>query len=205
MKLIIAFLSFIFYIIPAAILDLIVKLVGLIAVAISLPFAKEKPAPEWEHPSTRITYNGWRFIALPEPFQSIWGSDKYGANGNFLWPAHGDVDTFWMRYQWLALRNPGSNYSYMPWMNYVAKYENIKHIGADRIDDNTGVTGFRFTYDKTAPWRCGIVWLMRYGNSEKGLWMRLGFLQYNDKESGEFVSALKGMFIPHPWKDIPKP
>jgi len=205
MKLLIAILSFIFLIIPIAVIDLLVKLLGLIAVAIALPFAKEKEAPEWNYPSERITYDGWKFIALPEPFQSIWGSDKYGANGNFLWPAHGDVDSFIMRYRWLALRNPASNWSYNPLMNYIAKYENIEHIGSDKIDDNNGITGFRFTYDKTAPWRSGLVWLKRYGNSERGLWMRLGFLQYNDKDSGEFVSALKGMLLPHPWKKIPKP
>ena len=204
MQLTIAILSFIFLTIPVALLDILVKLLGLPMVLISLPFAKEKQPPEWKwggDPHKDLTYPEWKFIALPEPFQSIWGSDKYGAMGNWIWEDRNPT-SFWKQYEWLAIRNAGSNWSYTPLMRYTTHSDNIQYLGSPKIDDNKGVTGWRFTWDVTCPWRSGIVILKRYGNSNRAFWLRFGWLQYSDK--GEHVPTIKSMFIPHFFKEIPK-
>lgn len=195
-----AVLSMMFIIFPLAVLDIIVKLTGLVAVLLALPFAKEKPRPPWPWNDEPHVYPGWRFIALPSWAQGIWGSDKYGAMGNWFWGDR-DPDRFWKKYEWLAIRNAASNWSRKWFMRYNTHGRNIAYRGSAVIDDNTGVTGWRFTWDKQSPWRCGLVILLRYGRTERGLWLRLGFKQY--PANGDQAPGLASMFIPHPFKHIP--
>ena len=203
MKPLIAILGFVFITLPLIFIDFVVKLLGLVIVPLVLPFSKEQEPPEWKwggDPHENGTYEGWKFISLPQPFQKIWGSDKYGAMGNWIM-ADRKPESFLTKYNWLAIRNAASNWGYMPFNRYKAHSDNIRYFGSPIINDNTGVTGWRFTWDVTCPWRSGIVILKRYGNSNRALWFRLGWLQYSD--GGEHVPTIKGMLIPHFFKEIP--
>lgn len=198
---IIALISFALIILPLAVLDLVIKAVGLVAVLIALPFAKEKPQPEWKWNDKPQVYPSWRFIALPSWAQPIWGSDKYGTMGNWFW---GDrkPERFWKQYEWLAIRNAASNWGRKWFMRYNTQGRDIEYIGTALIDDNRGFTGWRFSWDKKHPWRCGLQILKRYGNTERGLWLRVGFKQ--DPTGDDQAPGLASMFIPHPFKRIPR-
>lgn len=204
-QIIIAIVSFIFLTIPLAILDVLMKLLGLPMVLISLPFSKIDKAPEWEwrpNGNNAWVYEGWQYERLPYPFDYIWGNWTYGAQGNYILKDQHPLN-FWQKYHWLAIRNSASRWSYYPIMRYKAHSDNIRYLGSPKIDDNNGITGWRFTWDVTCPWRSGIVILKRYGNSNRAFWLRFGWLQYSDE--GEHIPTIKSMFIPHFYKEIPKP
>jgi hypothetical protein len=204
-ELIIAILSFIFLTIPISFLDIIVKIIGIPITILTVPFSKVEDPPEWKwggNPHKDLTYDGWKFERLPRPFDYIWGSNKYGLNGNWIWAKYHPTP-YWRKVEWVGIRNAASNWSYLPHMRYKAHSDNIRYIGSPKIDDNKGITGWRFTWDATCPWRSGIVILKRYGNSNRAFWLRFGWLQYSDK--GDHVPSVKSMFIPHFFKEIPQP
>ena len=205
MKPLIAILGFVFITLPLIFVDLVVKLLGLVIVPLVLPFSKrdERPFVKYrpELIGTVNTYDGWYYERLPYPFHYIWGSNTYGNNGNWIWERHHPV-SFWRKYDWLAIRNAASNWGYLPFNRYMTEGKNIVYFGSKIIDDNKGITGVRFTYDKTSPWRSGFVILLRYGKSNRAFWWRLGWLQ--DPNGDKLSPNIKGMLIPHFFKEIPK-
>lgn len=199
-------LGFIFITTPLIILDILVKLLGLIVVPLVLPFSKidERPFNKYrpELVGSVNTYDGWVYERLPYPFHYIWGSDNYGNNGNWIFERYHPV-SFWRKFDWLAIRNSASNWGYLPFNRFMTKGENIEYVGTKIIDDNKGITGARFTWDKTSPWRSGFVILIRYGKTNRAFWWRLGWFQDPARDE-DFASGYKSMIIPHFFKEIPK-
>ena len=202
---ILAILGFIFITLPTIVVNKLVVLLGLIIVPLVLPFSKKAERPFVKYRPELVgrvnTYDGWEYERLPYPFHYIWGSDTYGNNGNWIFERHHPV-SFWRKFDWLAVRNAASNWGYLPFNRYMTEGKNIRYFGTALIDDNKGLTGWRFTYDVTCPWRSGFVILLRYGKSERGLWWRMGWLQ--DPTRDKINPNVKGMIIPHFFKKIPK-
>lgn len=107
-------------------LTLAVDLLGLVAVAIALAFCKS----ESEH--------------LPRLFWP-WDNEIEGINGDGGWrgPEHanGHEREFWWRYQWLAIRNAGTNFSYLIGFEQTLDIVYIADTGSDPLTSNQGHEG----------------------------------------------------------------
>jgi len=184
------------------VIKLSMTLLGLVVVAIALPFSYDvEPAPEWDKPDKRSVYDGWTFVSLPRWAQWCWGSDKYGARGNWFWPEHySDTRSFKAMYVWLAIRNACSNLNNNFGFSYEYKGEYIDYIGAKEIDDNVGKTGVRLAWHRYRPTMSSLTILLRYGSSNKYFWWRLGYKHQPHSESGNAVFAT--MLLPNPLKRI---
>lgn len=163
---------------------LMMIVLGWAAVAIAIPFAKETEKPDWPWNDKPTVYEGWTHVALPFWANWAWGSDKYGARGNWFWPEYyEDTRSFKAMWTWLAWRNPVGNLTYTTLYKYNTNLQDLEWHGSSHIDDNTGQTGIRFSWSKSEPWRAGICMLLPYGNG-KYFWLRYGFKQnpaYDDQ------------------------
>ena len=124
-------------------------LLGLILVPIGLikPKIIDNPEPF----EGRTVDQPWNMVHLqPQWIQSIWGSDKYGAEGNWFWNDDNKQDTFWKRFKWLAIRNPVSNLDRkVPWMKiYDIKGVDVSYVGDQEVNDVTPIKGIQYAWYK---------------------------------------------------------
>lgn len=103
-----------------------VDLFGLIVVPLALLFCRESD----EH--------------LPRLFWP-WDNDTEGINGDGGWrgPEHanGREREFWWRFQWLAIRNAGTNFSYLIGFEQTLNIAYIADPGSDPLTSNQGREG----------------------------------------------------------------
>lgn len=131
------------------VLKLVAVLLGFILVPIGL--IKPKTVDNPEAFEGRIVDQPWEMVHLqPQWIQSIWGSDKYGAEGNWFWNDDGKQDTFWKRFVWLAVRNPVSNLDRkIPWMKiYDIKGSDVSYIGDKLVSDVKPTEGMQYAWYK---------------------------------------------------------
>lgn len=144
-------------------------LLGLIMVPIGLIKAKVTEPPPHD---SRWTDQPWQYVELtPKWIHDIWGSDKYGAQGNWFWNDDQDTTKFWPRFNWLALRNPTSNLERkFPWMysDNIPGNE-IEYVGNKDINEFIPVFGVYYSwYGKYGQLRAvfpifGTPWHLRVG------------------------------------------
>lgn len=176
------FLLFLFLFPIIALTKIILVILGLFIVAISIPFGRTiRPAPEWQGHSIRHIYDGWEFRALPKWSHWIWGSDKYGAYGNFIWGSKSNPRSFFSQYEWLALRNPASNINNFTPFSPLYYPNELKYKGKAKIGDAAGIDGYQFVWIKGMP-IFGFYWIIRYGKSNKCLRIRIGYKLEPTKE-----------------------
>lgn len=140
-------LIFLLVITPILVLfKFLIQLLGLVLVPIGLIKAKTiDPAPE--HPTRKVD-DPWQYIQLePKWIDDIWGSRKYGAQGNYFWNDDQDTTKFWPRFKWLALRNSASNMEVkFPIYRVKPDPETVVGIGTPRVGDVRGIAGFYFKW-----------------------------------------------------------
>ena len=159
---------------------LVLVILGLPMVAIGLikPEVIENPEPY----DGRTTDMPWQMVELrPKWINNLWGSDKYGAQGNWFWNDDQDTTKFWPRFNWLALRNPVSNLqNVFP----MYKLENVRgseteYIGDRIIYDNAHIPGWQYAwYGKYGGFRCV------FNVLSKSVHIRLGYKLEPSREMG---------------------
>lgn len=104
-------------------IDLPMMLLGLVVVAVALPFASNDQLPKW----------GWP-----------WDNADHGIDGDDFWiVSKGAGRGWWASYQWLALRNPTFNFSkYILGLVATGEYTYtgtpLDANGESQIGDKTG-------------------------------------------------------------------
>lgn len=79
----------------------------------------------------------------PKWIDDIWGSRKYGAQGNYFWNDRYDTTTFWARFKWLSLRNPVSNIDKkFPVYKIYQEPSEVKVLGNPFVGDKRGIAGW---------------------------------------------------------------
>jgi len=149
------------------------------------------PAPEYA--GDRTTDQPWQFEALtPKLVDNIWGSAKYGAQGNWFWNDDQDNTSWWAKFNWLALRNPVSNLEYyFPWyeMKGVVN-DDINFVGDAAVFDAVGGAGIQLSwYGRGA----GFHYVHPWGNG-RCLRIRYGF-KFQPNETGRVSSPSLTMLI----------
>ena len=114
--------------------DLPLMLAGLVLVAIGLQFEKDNHLPKllW-----------------------LWDNAKYGCNGGDFWKrTNGENDSFWAKYQWLALRNPTYNSSQFV-LGYLSS--GIYSIEGNPQVSRSGVSGYYWAREAWH-WEYHLIW-----------------------------------------------
>jgi len=191
-------LLFLLFVVPPLIaFKLLMVLLGLIFVPVGLLKAKVTEPPEHD---SRVVDDPWQFVKLqPDWLDNIWGSRKYGAQGNWFWNDDQDTTKFWPRFNWLALRNPVSNLEvYFPWYE-IKDCDNskIKYVGEPIVSDVLGFEGAQLSW---YGWRAGFHYIKKWTN-DRCLRVRIGF-KLEPHENG--TSSPNLTFIIAPWTDFGK-
>lgn len=150
-----------------ALIKIAASLLGLVVVAVALPFAKEDTPPQLPNTVSRTTSPDWHYVRLPLWANWIWGNDKYGAEGNWFW----EGKTFWGRYVWLALRNPANNLQRYSWFRFDTEPGKVKYHGSLTVNDVAGLAGQQLVWQD---WRAGFYWIHPWSSS-RCLRVRLGY------------------------------
>lgn len=181
------------------VIKILMTLLGLLVVPLALLFSYEiNPAPKWDRAAKRLVYTGWTFVSLPKWAQWCWGSDKYGARGNWFWiTKHPNTKAFFPMYEWLALRNACSNLNNHLTYTYEYAHTDIKYIGTRHIDDNHGITGIRYAWNG---WRGSFTVLLKYPGTNRYFWWRAGY-KHTPADSGK-STAVFATTLPNPFKKI---
>ena len=183
---------------PLVVFKLLLALLGLVMVPIGLINSKIiDPAPPYE--GNRTTDEPWQFEQLsPKLLDNIWGSAKYGAQGNWFWNDNQDNTAWWPKFNWLALRNPVSNLEYyFPWYELKGVVNNdIRFIGDDAVFDSIGGNGIQLSW---YGWMAGFHYVHPWGNN-RCLRIRYGFkFQPNEKDK---ISSPSLTMLIAPWTDF---
>ena len=168
-----AIIFFLFLFPPLVATKLLAILLGLVVVPLAIPFGHTPvEIPSRFGKSERKVYKGWQYRALPSWAQWLWGSDKYGAYGNYFWPdIHPNPKSWYAQFMWLAVRNPANNLNNFSLFKPVIRIGDIDWIGDTEVSDTKGKAGFQLV---TAEWLAGLYWILPYGNG-RSLKVRLGF------------------------------
>ena len=136
------------------------QLIGLIAVPIGLLL------PTVTRPSRK--YAGRTITAFRSPLLWLFGNEEDGlAPAWYVWANKGR-DTFWVRFKWLALRNPVGNLRFVPWINPKIVPSRIRFVGADR-EPPRGTAGWFYVWQgaysgvrlQSRNWRIWIGWKLK--------------------------------------------
>ncbi len=126
---------------------LVLGFIGLFAVAIALPFSTihretARDFSEFPHPNRH-----WVLETLPK-WAWLWSNDRDGARGDKRgwWDNEtGDSESFWSRYQWLAIRNPVNNSGFLPFLSCDVTKSVITVLSGSKADDyKTIVKGYQW-------------------------------------------------------------
>lgn len=166
-------------------------LLGLVAVAVALPFAYYTSPPALPATVQRSIYPGWSYLRLPAWADWLWGNDKYGAMGNWLW-ADRDPLSYWSQYVWLALRNPANNLQRYGLFRFDTDPARVRCWGDRRVDDVAGLAGWQLV---SCGWRAGFYWIVPW-SGERCLRVRLGY-KINPSSAAPTSAAFS--FLINPW------
>lgn len=159
---------------------ILASLLGLVVVALALPFARQAEPPALPATVSRHTAPGWQFIRLPAWANWCWGNDKYGAEGNWFWQGK----TFWRRYVWLALRNPANNLQRYRWFRFDTEPGLVRHVGSTAVDDVAGDAGWQLVWQGVrASSASGLT-----GTALSGTWRCLGYAQSGSEDIANQVT-----------------
>lgn len=173
---------------------IVAVLLGLVAVAVALPFAYSASPPALPATVQRSIYPGWSYLRLPAWANWLWGNDKYGAMGNWLWRDR-DPLSYWAQYVWLALRNPANNLQRYGLFRFDADPGRVRCWGARRVDDVAGLAGWQLV---SCGWRAGFYWIMPWSR-ERCLRVRLGYKI--DAAASTPTSAALSVLV-NPWANF---
>ncbi len=128
-----AVLFLMFVVVPMVVFKALLTILGYPLVAVGLLFAKGMPMIPYKGHSERVVDDSWKYVELrPKWIDNLWGSEKYGAEGNWFWNDNQNVTEFLPRWLWLANRNPVSNITKV--FGYYVKKDvvnnNIEYIGS---------------------------------------------------------------------------
>lgn len=180
-------------------LKIALLVMGYPIIAVSLLFAKkEEPKP---YPG-RTVDDSWEYIVLqPKWVQNIWGSDKYGAQGNWFWNDEQDVTKWLPRFKWLAIRNPVSNIKNLfPFFESEAvEHGKVEYIGTKDLSGNTrGKTGMQLSwyYTKEGKFLAGFHWIKAWKN-DRYTRIKFGF-KLNPAKEGKVENVAISLNV-HPY------
>lgn len=154
-----------------AVIKILAALLGLVAVALALPFSKETDPPELPEGVERIVYEGWSYRELPNWANWIWGNNKYGSLGNWFWVEYDDPKKFLSQYKWLAIRNPANNLNQSSLFTLRGRHS-VKVWGDEEVNDVKGKAGISIT---RAGGKYGFYCILPYGSTGRSLRIRLGY------------------------------
>jgi hypothetical protein len=173
---------------------IVAVLLGLVAVAVALPFAYSASPPALPATVQRSIYPGWSYLRLPVWADWLWGNDKYGAMGNWLWRDR-DPLSYWAQYVWLALRNPANNLQRYSLFRFDTDPARVRCWGDLRVDDVAGLAGWQLV---SCGWRAGFYWIMPWAR-ERCLRVRLGYKI--DAAASTPTSAALSVLV-NPWANF---
>jgi len=154
-------------------LSIILDVLGLIVVAVALPFAVN----DYSKSDGRVILN------LPK-WAYIWGNDFDGALGDKRgWWAENtpfgvDVNSFFAKWWWLAIRNPANNMRMFSVFSAPVAGATCDYWGQSDVADKVGKTGVqlvRYRYTNGTWPRVGFYWVVQYGQSTKAFVVRFGY------------------------------
>jgi len=160
-------------------LRLVLALIGLVVVAVALPFSYEVPGT--------LKANGWYLRLLP-PWAWAWSNDRDGAEGDDQrrWLDRDAIFTnAWLnRWWWLAIRNPFNNGT-RSWQLFSIDLDEVcahKYVGQFDVRDKFGYEGYQFvsavSINPIARACEGLYYVRRWGSSDYGFVIQIGFKLY---------------------------
>lgn len=175
--------------------NLVLDLLGLVVVAIAIPFRKPELSVSDGRPIVNLPRWAW-----------IWGNDYDGLLGDKRgwWAANTPfgvpVDSFLAMWWWAAVRNPSNNTRRVSLFSCPVSECQVSYVGAPYVRDKIGSEGWQFVICKRGwrRWYC-FYWVHPW-NESNALVIRLGFkvnpTDYaGDVDVGEVVKI-------NPYKDI---
>ncbi|TFW71413.1 hypothetical protein C3Y98_04725 [Methylotenera oryzisoli] len=171
MKLIIILTGLISFLIKL-VLDLPLMLLGLLVIAIALPFRKNNHLPAWAE---------W-----------CWGNRDHGNDGESFWAKRTIGWPYFIRcWWWLAVRNPTFN-----WSKYVLGLKVTQlavSIGNTTVDEDEGATGWHYSIGDAFEFRF-IGWPYTVFGKHFCVKLRFGW-KIEGKDIGEMAQFC---FVPNP-------
>lgn len=177
--------------------NIVLILLGLIVVAIALPFREADNSLSDGRPIVNLRTWAW-----------LWGNDFDGALGDKRgwWAAHTPfglpVDHFVSMYWWLAIRNPANNKRRVSLFSAPIVGSTITYVGNYNVADRPGQGGWQFVKLVDRKGRCyyGFYLVLQYSNT-RAFVIRLGFKIKPDHQGT--AELAKGMTVRvNPWKSI---
>jgi len=185
-------------ILPIALVKYSLTLLGYVAVAAALPFARIGSL------NSIIMDKGGRLLwaerHLPK-WAWIWDNDRDGTLGDKRgWWRYERCDgrpgTCWNQYRWTALRNPVNNLQRI-WPFYLNGLNLEKtYIGDYRVDDDPDMGGWHFVQ---SGWRTGFYLIYEYGFMDKCLEIRTGWKLRPEPQKDKAVGMT---VLIHPWRRL---
>ena len=178
-----AILFLCFIAVPLVLFKVVLILLGYPIVALGLLFTKVE---ETKYFPERVVDDPWKMVIMPKWIDFLYGSEKYGAQGNWFWNDEQDTTTWLARFMWLAVRNPVSNlYNVFPIYRLTnVDNNNIGYIGTDAVYDFKGGEGLQLSwyYKGGIKFGAGLHYVHKWKNRDNVLRFRLGYkFQPNEK------------------------
>lgn len=149
-------------------------ILGFIIVPFALLFAKED--------KSTLNENGWSMKKLPKLFW-IWGNDKDGCYGDHAgrWmnrdSSFKNGRLYLNQFVWCAWRNPVNNLRHTKLFSCkLSQMTDSGYFGQYKVNDRFYEDGYQLVWVKIGKLlQCGIYYTRQWGNSDKGIRLRIGF------------------------------
>ena len=164
-------------------------LLGLVVVAVALPFAKVHPDPTDPLRVAKLKWSDWQLVRLPV-WAWPWDNMRDGAMGDTrgrYWYAQAPgflITPYLKQYWWLAVRNPCNNFSRFMRPNTVdVRKLVITYIGDDKVV-RTNKTSWNFVKGTGTFWTYFLFELMTPAFGNRHLQIKVGH-KISPKYQGE--------------------